>query len=97
MDANMDNNPIPATLFDWWCTLRTPATLGTTFADWEAVQYRDAWCFSRWRRSDNETYLIRGNGLTHFGRDHDTMESAYRIWPNTGARSPLKRVWCSDG
>ncbi len=79
MDANMDSNPTPADLFEWWCTLRTPATLGTTLNDWQAVRYRDAWCFTRWGQSDNEAYLIRDNGLTHFGRDQDSLESAYRM------------------
>ena len=88
MDANMDNNPTPAELFDWWCTLRTPATLGTSLADWEAVSYRDAWCFSRGGSCDNEAYLIRGDGVAHFGRDQDTMESAYRMLPQ-GERPQL--------
>ena len=78
MDVNMEN-PTPADLFEWWCSLRTPATLGTTLADWEAVQFRDAWCFSRWGNADSEAYLIRGNRLTQFGRDQDTMDSAYRM------------------
>ena len=90
MDTNMDNNPTPAELFDWWCTLRTPATLGTNLADWETVPYRDAWCFSREGRSDNEAYLIRGNGLTHFGRDHDSLESAYRLLPQNWRPQPVE-------
>ncbi len=90
MDANMDNKPTPAELFTWWCTLRTPATLGTNLADWDAVQYRDAWCFSRGGRSDNEAYLIRGNGLTHFGRDQDSLESAYRMLSQSSRPQPVE-------
>jgi len=86
----MDNKLTPAELFTWWCALRTRATLGTNLADWDAVQYRDAWCFSRGGRSDNEAYLIRGNGLTHFGRDQDSLESAYRMLSKSSRPQPVE-------
>lgn len=90
VDASMDNGPTPADLFEWWCNLRTPATKGTTLADWESVQYLDAWCFSRGDHSDNEAYLIRGNGLTQFGRNHDTIESAYRMLSQHSRPQPVE-------
>jgi hypothetical protein len=87
--TDIGNTPTPSELFAWWCGLQTPATAGTTLADWEVVQYRDAWCFSRRGRSDNEAYLIRSSGLTHFGWDHDTLESAYRMLTQNWRPQPV--------
>ena len=66
-------------LFTWWSGLETSATAGTTLADWDAVPYRDAWCFSRRERTDSEAYLIRGTSLVNFGWEDDDLESAYQM------------------
>ncbi len=89
MYANTANTPTPDELFAWWCGLQTPATMGTTLADWEVVQYRDAWCFTRRGSRDNNAYLIRGTSLTHFGWDHDTLESAYDMLTRSWRPEPV--------
>ena len=93
----------PAELFSWWRSLETPATAGTTLADWEVVQHRDAWCFTRRGRERRDGYLIRGANLTHFGWDHDTLESAYQMLTRSSRPQPVESrvvrrwlTWVSD-
>lgn len=103
MHADTVNTRIPENLFAWWCDLQTPATAGTALADWEVTPYRDAWCFTRRGRSHHDAYLIRGTNLTHFGWDHDTLETAYCLLTQSQRPQPVDtRVvrrwleWVSD-
>ncbi len=79
MSLDTINVRTPEEVFSWWSELHTPATSGTTFEDWEASVYRDAWCFTRRDRSDCEAFMIRGASLINFGWEDDTLESAYEM------------------
>jgi hypothetical protein len=90
MYADVGNPSTPEDLFTWWAGLQTPDTVGTTLADWEVVQYRDAWCFTRQDSGrDGDAYLIRGTSLAHFGWDDDTLESAYLMLMRSSRPSPF--------
>lgn len=80
----------PEELFSWWRGLQTPATAGTTLADWEVTPYRDAWCFTRRGHDRGDGYLIRGTNLTHFGWDYDTLESAYQMLTRNSRPQPVE-------
>jgi hypothetical protein len=72
--------PVPAVgLFNWWRAMGTPATTGTTLADWAVTPFRDAWCFERRDGDGSEAFLLHQVGLVHFGWDLDTLETAYEI------------------
>jgi hypothetical protein len=73
-------SPDPVAAFAWWESLDTPYTRGTRFSDWQHVVYRDAVCFFL-SEDDTEAYLVRGAVMLHFGRDYDTIESAYASLP----------------
>jgi hypothetical protein len=79
-DTRSGTSPDIAAAFSWWASLDTPYTRGTILSDWCYEIYLDAVCFFL-REDDVEAYLIRGAVMLHFGRDYDSIESAYESLP----------------
>ena len=79
-------------LFAWWSALEGSASAGTTLGDWDVEPHLDAACFSRRGALGDDAYLVRGQAVTHFGRDHDEVADVYDalVRASSGVRATMR-------
>jgi hypothetical protein len=64
-------------LFNFWASLGTSVASGTSLNDWEVDPYRDAVVFTRPQATNDDAWLVRGQGVVHFGLNDDTVADMY--------------------